>query len=244
MMTYIVSGVARLIRRAMRQFHSRIISIVFRLLNPSLTIGRGTILATLRTKLARCLPVVWRRVSSEARKLAIRSLYPETQFGKSVFVDSRARFRVTDGGQLLIGNNGTVGRDTLIVAKKGYINVSARCFIGQGTVIAADKSVVIGNDCLIAEHVTIRDQNHRTDYSDIPFALQGMHSSPISIGDNVWIGAKATILPGTTIGSNSVVAANAVVSKDVPPWSVVGGVPARVIRNISQPQDASQRKAG
>jgi acetyltransferase-like isoleucine patch superfamily enzyme len=170
-------------------------------------------------------------------------LYPDTQFGKSVFVDSRARFRVTDGGQLLIGNDGTVGRDTLIVAKKGKINVSARCFIGQGTVIAADESVIIGNDCLIGEHVTIRDQNHRTDYTDIPFAFQGMHSSPISIGDNVWVGAKATIVSGTTIGSNSVIAANAVVSKDVPPWSVVGGVPARVIRNIEQSQDVPRHKA-
>lgn len=201
-------------------------------------------MATLRTKLARCLPVIWRRVSSEVRKLATRCIYPEIQFGKSVFVDSRARFRVTDGGQLLIGNGGTVGRDTLIVAKKGSIKVSARCFIGQGTVIASDESVAIGNDCLIGEHVTIRDQNHRIDYSDVPFALQGMDSSPISIGDNVWIGAKATILPGVTIGSNSVIAANAVVSKDVPPWSVAGGVPARIIRHISQPQNASRRIAG
>lgn len=196
------------------------------------------------TKLLRWLLIVWRHISSDFRKRTVRTLYPETQFGKRVFVDSRARFRVTDGGLLLIGNDGTVGRDTFIVANHGRIEISERCFIGQGSVIAADDAVIIGTDCLIGEHVTIRDQNHRAEHSDTPFALQGMHSSPILIGDNVWIGAKATILSGTTIGSNSVVAANAVVTKDVPSWSIVGGVPARVIRYISQADGDSHRKAG
>jgi len=203
-----------------------------------------TILATLRTKLAHCLPVIWRRVSSGIRKFAIRSLYPETHFGSKVFVDSRARFKVTDGGYLYIGNDGSVGRDTFIVAKHGRIDISERCFIGQGSVIAADDSVIIGTDCLIGEHVTIRDQNHSTEHSDVPFAFQGINSSPILIGNNVWIGAKATILSGTTIGSNSVVAANAVVTKDVPPWSIVGGVPARVIQHISQANRDTHRTAG
>lgn len=78
---------------------------------------------------------------------------------------------------------------------------------------------------------TIIGMNHNTDRTDVPMIQQGYHAkvAPV-IEDDVWIGAKKTILPGKRIGTGSIVAAGAVVTRDVPPFSVVGGNPARVIR--------------
>lgn len=88
------------------------------------------------------------------------------------------------------------------------------------------QSVEIGDDTLIAEMVTIRDHGPK------PYRRQGFVSAPIRIGQNVWIGNKVTITKGINIGDNSVVAANAVVTKDVEPNVVVGGVPARIIKKL------------
>ncbi len=83
---------------------------------------------------------------------------------------------------------------------------------------------------MIAESVTIRDQSHGTLLSDVPFCNQALSSEEIVIGNNVWIGAKATVLQGVHIGDNAIVAANAVVRSNVEAGTLVGGVPARVIK--------------
>ncbi len=97
------------------------------------------------------------------------------------------------------------------------MNSSITCF----------RSITIGDDVLISENVTIRDlDNHR---------LQGsIVTAPIVIDDRVWIGMSATTLKGVTIGEGAVVAAYAVVTHGVPPHTLVGGVPARVIRENIQ----------
>lgn len=100
--------------------------------------------------------------------------------------------------------------------------------------------LIIGNFCSIAPEVAFMlSADHRTDLiSSFPFKvkvlgniLEGASKGNISIGDDVWIGYRSTILSGVHIGQGAVVAAGAVVSKDVPPYSVVGGVPAKIIRN-------------
>lgn len=186
--------------------------------------------------------VMWRFCASVRRKNCVRLLYPKIRFQSRVFLDSRAKLRATDGGEVDIGERGTIGRNTLIVAKNGHITIRPHCFIGEGCVIVADEEVTIGTHCLIGEYVSIRDQNHRTEYSSLPFSSQGIESRSIKIGDNVWIGAKSTIVAGVTIGPNSVVAANAVVTKDVPSWTVVGGVPARVLRKITPTSDNNHER--
>lgn len=98
------------------------------------------------------------------------------------------------------------------------------------TILALTKDIVIGNDVLIAPYVSIIGTNHTISDPDKLIRLQGMTSAQITIQDDVWIGTKAIILPGVTIGKGSVVGAGAVVTKDVPPYAVVGGVPARVIK--------------
>lgn len=94
---------------------------------------------------------------------------------------------------------------------------------------------MIGDNCLTGKWVTITDNSHgETDYDSLllpPNKRNITSKGPIVVGNNVWIGDKATILPGVTIGDGAVIAANAVVTKDVPAYCVVGGNPAKIIKN-------------
>lgn len=84
---------------------------------------------------------------------------------------------------------------------------------------------------MMGPQITIITENHRFDGLEVPMALQGQaESKPVVIEDDVWVGARAIILPGVTIGAHSIVGAGSVVTKDVPPWTVVGGNPARIIK--------------
>ena len=102
-------------------------------------------------------------------------------------------------------------------------------FIGRNCVITAKKSVSIKQGCLIAEMVVIRDQDH--DSSNL--SEENFISAPIIIEENVWIGSKATILKGVTIGKHSTIAASAVVTKNVPAYEVWGGIPAKFIKRVT-----------
>ena len=195
-----------------------------------------------RTILARCarrLVATLKPLNSLARQAWISTRFPELSFGVRVSIGPRVIFRITDGAALVIGSGTNIERDSTIIAKRGSIVVGEKSFIGHGCTIVANSAIQIGADCLIGEFVTIRDQNHGIEFSGVPFAKQRMVFSPISIGSNVWIGAKATVVAGVTIGPNSVVAANAVVTNDVPSWTVVGGVPARVLRKITPTGDCT-----
>lgn len=97
----------------------------------------------------------------------------------------------------------------------------------------ASGGIEIGSDVSIAHGVTLMTQNHSFDDRNIAIKDQPVISKPIIIEDNVCIAAKATVLYGRRIGKNSVVASGAVVTKDVPPNTVVAGVPARVIKELT-----------
>ena len=85
---------------------------------------------------------------------------------------------------------------------------------------------------MMGTDVTIITRNHRFDRTDIPMMEQGFEEErPVYIGNDVWIGDRALILPGVHVGDGSIIAAGAVVTKDVPPYSIVAGVPARKIRD-------------
>ncbi|MDT8303282.1 MAG: acyltransferase [Sedimentisphaerales bacterium] len=140
-----------------------------------------------------------------------------------------ARVRATDGGSANFGTGVSIDRYADVTVKYGELIVGPGTYIGQFSVICARKKIIIGKDCLIAEHVTIRDQDHRFG----PGLLTkdaGFTSSPVEIGDNVWIGAKVTITKGVTIGDHSVIGANSVVTKKIPPKAIAVGSPAKVIR--------------
>lgn len=110
------------------------------------------------------------------------------------------------------------------------IAIGKNVFINEGCCFQDQGGIEIGDDCLIGQQVVFATLNHDSD----PQKRADMFPAPIKIGNKVWIGTHATILSGVTVGDGAIVAAGAVVTKDVPPCTVVGGVPAKVIKEIKE----------
>ena len=116
------------------------------------------------------------------------------------------------------------------------ISIGDNVFINSNTHIACIEKITIGNNVLIASKVYISDHSHG--HSDmgslkVPPIMRRLYSKPVLIEDNVWIGEGVSILMGVTIGKNSIIGANAMVNKSFPPNSVIGGVPAKLIKTIN-----------
>ena len=178
----------------------------------------------------RALARVVRGSSDWIRRSWIRVTNPDVRFGEGVRLGTGVIVRASDGGSIAVGAGSAVSRGAEVVAQRGSISIGSRTFIGPWTTITAKRGIEIGNDCLIAERVTIRDQNHTVHGAvGVPINEAGYDSGAIRIGDDVWIGAGAVILLGVSIGRGAVVASNAVVNRNVREYEVVGGVPARMI---------------
>lgn len=113
------------------------------------------------------------------------------------------------------------------------IQIGKRVFINSGCRFQDQGGITIGDDTLIGHNVVLATINHDLN----PQKRRDNLFAPITIGKSVWIGANATVLPGVSIGDGAVVAAGAVVTKDVPENTVVGGVPARVLKKIAEPMN-------
>lgn len=113
------------------------------------------------------------------------------------------------------------------------ISIGKNVFINSGCRFQDPGGITIGDGALIGHNVVLATLNHDID----PRKRSDMHPAPIFVGNNVWIGANATILPGVTIGDGSIVAAGAVVIKNVPTNVIVGGVPAKIIKRIESAQE-------
>ena len=114
------------------------------------------------------------------------------------------------------------------------ITIGSGCSIGSHNHITSTNEIRIGDNLLTGKWVTITDNAHgNSDHESLKIApgkRPVVSKGPVIIHDNVWIGDKATILPGVEIGEGAIIAANAVVTKDVPPYSVAAGVPARIVK--------------
>ena len=115
-------------------------------------------------------------------------------------------------------------------------NAVGDVIIGNHTRIGLHNTIIgpvtIGSHVNLAQGITITALNHNFSDAEKRIDEQGVNTTPVVIEDDIWIGANAVILPGVTIGQHSVVAAGAIVTKDVPPHSLVAGVPAKVIKQI------------
>lgn len=152
-----------------------------------------------------------------------------------------------DKGNILIGKHCTIGA-SLISLFGGKIHIGANTYIGPSTSIQAKESVIIGNNVIIANNSILLDNNnHPTSpqmrmkmsvckdfIHDELWSWKYSESAPIVIEDNVWIGRDTRILKGVTIGKGSIVALGAIVTHDVPEYSVVAGNPARVVKKLEK----------
>lgn len=140
---------------------------------------------------------------------------------------------------ITLGDNVTVARGAVlgctgVLARPGSgIRIGDRCGIGDHCYFGGQGGIEVGSDVLFGPGVRIFSENHRFEASELLIRLQGEVRAPVAIEDDCWIGAGATIVGGVRIGRGSVVAAGAVVTRDVLPGSVVAGVPARIVRSRS-----------
>ncbi|OOQ56922.1 hypothetical protein BC343_17120 [Mucilaginibacter pedocola] len=121
-----------------------------------------------------------------------------------------------------------IGRTQISAGPRALIDIGDNTFINTGAVISSRKCIRIGSNCHIANDVVIMDD----DFHDVASHTTNSGAQTIFIGNNVWLATRCIVLKGVSIGDGAVVAAGAVVTKDVPPYTLVGGVPAKPIRNI------------
>ena len=137
-------------------------------------------------------------------------------------------------GELRVGKCCVLDNDMTIECV-GKVIIGDGTIFGHHCTIASRTSIVIGQDCLIAELVSIRDHDHAFSRTNVPIRDQGFTIKSVTIGRNVWIAAKASIVKGVTIGDNVIVGANAVVCHDIPANAIAVGIPARIIRMRTPP---------
>jgi len=178
----------------------------------------------------------------------LRQHLPNTFICKLRYLTQRARGVKISASTILFSNvrinrypsNVVLARDSILKSfcelvpcnAGAKISVGERTSIGSYSFIYASSSIAIGDDCMIAPFVYIVDSNHGTE-RHVHMNCQQNITKPVNIYNDVWIAAHCTILPGVTIHEGAIVAAGSVVTKDVEAYSVVGGVPAKVIGSRS-----------
>lgn len=160
-----------------------------------------------------------------------------------VFIGRRVELYARPGyAQLILGRWVHVGDENRLRVHEGTLTVGDKCVFGRDNTINTYLDIEIGEGCIIADWVYICDFDHVFEDVTFPIKDQGLIKSPVRIGPDCWVGTKVTVTRGTFVGPGSVLAANAVVREDVPPMSVVGGVPAKIIKNRREVYEASAAK--
>lgn len=161
------------------------------------------------------------------------------------YFDSMVNNPQNNKNKIKVGNNSHIRGTLLIFPYGGEILIGDNCYVGDYSRIWSAEKIVIGNDVLISHNVGITDTNahelndyERSNNSKIilqkglPNSKGNVDSAPIIIGDRAWINFNSIILKGVVIGEGAIVAAGSVVTKDVAPYTLVGGNPAKVIKKL------------
>jgi acetyltransferase-like isoleucine patch superfamily enzyme len=188
----------------------------------------------------------WMRANNMVNRHYVRLLarlaYLKLRHGKRLqteglcFICPGVKFEIGNNATLRIGRWSWIGHDCKIRVHEGEVSIGAKTVIGQECTISAYQHVSIGRECIIADRVMLIDFDHGVVEVERPIRLQGIYKRDVRVGSNVWMGYGSCILRGVSVGHNSIVGTNAVVTKDVPENAVVGGVPARVLRMRDAPE--------
>ena len=193
----------------------------------------------------RLLMSTWRRLRTRVSLLRVGRAGPGVDLEDGVLLASPARISLGEGSS--IGRGAALRANTkvspgitllprvslkdgvILNANTGSITIGERSWLGPYCVIYGNGGVDIGRDVMIAAHTLITSVGHEHESLDVPMMNQPLRLAPVRIEDDVWIGARCTLLPGITVGRGAIVGAGSVVTRDVAPWAIVGGVPARVV---------------
>ncbi|HVD28838.1 MAG TPA: acyltransferase [Mycobacteriales bacterium] len=148
-------------------------------------------------------------------------------------------------GRLVLGRWVHIGRGNAIRCHEGTLRIGDKCVFGKDNTVNAYLDIEFGAATIVADWVYVCDFDHNFADVTVPIKDQGIVKTPVRIGPDVWLGTKVTVLRGVSIGRGCVVAANAVVNKDLPAFSVAVGVPARVVRDrtVDHQAAAARREA-
>ena len=155
-----------------------------------------------------------------------------------VFLGPRVRLSARRGyGRLVLGRWVHIGGGNTLRAHEGTLRIGDKCVFGESSTVNCYLDVEFGATTIVADRVYVCDFDHA--YADIhvPIKDQGIVKSPVRVGPDCWLGTKVSVLRGVTIGRGSVLAAHTVVNRDVPAYSVVVGVPGRVVKNRIEEYD-------
>lgn len=147
-----------------------------------------------------------------------------------------------------IGNDVVIGKQVRLTAWRSHLSITGKqvfnpeiilgnnCSIGDGGHITAINKIILNDNVRLGPHVLITDNSHGEFKENLlcvaPNKRPLCSKGPVIIGTNVWVGEKVSIMPGVTIGDGVIIAANSVVTKSIPSYSIVAGVPAKIIKNI------------
>jgi len=175
------------------------------------------------TMLIRPFKYAWKRIYFTAR---LAGEIKDMDFS----VQCDGRVHVSGTANIHLGKRCRLGMETeLRTMEKGKIHLGDDTRLNRGGTLTSYAEIFIDDFTIIGEFVSIRDANHGMERGE-PMRYQEHTSKPIRIGRDVWVGRGSCILPGVTIGEGSVIGANSVVTRDVPPYSIAAGVPAKIIR--------------
>ncbi len=153
-----------------------------------------------------------------------------------LFLGPRLELEIARKARVDFGRFVWIGHGTKIRCHEGVVEIGAKTVMGQECTISAYKRVRIGEQCVIADRAMFIDFDHGVVEVERPIRVQGIYTRDVEVGSNVWIGYGACILRGVSVGDNSIVGTNSVVTKDVPANAVVAGVPARIVRMRDAPE--------
>ncbi|HEY2536381.1 MAG TPA: acyltransferase [Solirubrobacteraceae bacterium] len=175
-------------------------------------------------------------------RLLVRYLRLKLRHGKRLqtdgicFVCPGVHLEIGRRATLRIGRWAWIGDGSKIRVHEGEVSIGAKTVMGQECTISAYQHVSIGRECIVADRVMLIDFDHGVVEVERPIRLQGIYKRDVRVDHNVWIGYGACILRGVTVGENAIIGTSTVVTRDVPPDAVVGGIPARVLRMREAPR--------
>ena len=173
-------------------------------------------------------------VGSNCRFLNIRNI----SIGQHVTIENNTTIDGIASEKICLGNDVKIGAYSKVTCTSHFskygkgLKMGNNSAIGDFTHFGASGGIDIGNDVIMGSFISFHSENHNFEDTTKLIREQGVTSKGIKIGNNVWVGAKVTFLDGTVIGNHCVVAAGAVVNGSYPDFSVIGGIPAKIIKSI------------
>ncbi len=174
--------------------------------------------------------------------LIVRFFWLKLRWGRRLqtdglcFICPRVKFEIGRDATVRLGRWSWIGHGCKIRVHEGELSIGAKSVLGQECTISAFQRISIGRECIIADRVMMIDFDHGMVEVERPIREQGIYKRDVHIGHNAWIGYGACILRGVTVGDNSVIGTSSVVTCDFPDNSVVGGIPAKLIRTREAPK--------